>query len=414
MSDELLKICPPWVSHLLIQCAAGTLGGFTTTLLTNPLDIVRARLQCAAGTLGGFTTTLLTNPLDIVRARLQSVGHPALICFAYLYVRVGHPATRMYMLSLSSLCCRYTRHTRYTTSPPWVSHLLIQCAAGTLGGFTTTLLTNPLDIVRARLQSLSSLCCRYTRHTRYTTSPPWVSHLLIQCAAGTLGGFTTTLLTNPLDIVRARLQTHSLHNKPPWVSHLLIQCAAGTLGGFTTTLLTNPLDIVRARLQCCRYTRHTRYTTSPPWVSHLLIQCAAGTLGGFTTTLLTNPLDIVRARLQCAAGTLGGFTTTLLTNPLDIVRARLQCAAGTLGGFTTTLLTNPLDIVRARLQVEGVGTMRQVFQELWAEEGFVGLYLKGLSARLVQSACFSFSIILGYESIKRVALSEEYRARVRW
>lgn len=43
--DELCRICPPWVSHLLIQCVAGTLGGFTTTIITNPLDIVRARLQ---------------------------------------------------------------------------------------------------------------------------------------------------------------------------------------------------------------------------------------------------------------------------------------------------------------------------------------------------------------------------------
>ncbi|KAL0858495.1 hypothetical protein ABMA27_012361 [Loxostege sticticalis] len=92
----------------------------------------------------------------------------------------------------------------------------------------------------------------------------------------------------------------------------------------------------------------------------------------------------------------------------------IQCAAGTLGGFTTTILTNPLDIVRARLQVEGVSTMRQVIKDLWLEEGLMGLYLKGLSARLVQSACFSFSIILGYESIKRVAVSDEYRTRVRW
>ncbi|CAH2083621.1 unnamed protein product [Euphydryas editha] len=92
----------------------------------------------------------------------------------------------------------------------------------------------------------------------------------------------------------------------------------------------------------------------------------------------------------------------------------IQCVAGTLGGFTTTILTNPLDIVRARLQVEGVGTMRDVFNELWREEGLIGLYAKGLSARLVQSACFSFSIILGYESIKRVSLSDEYRTRVRW
>lgn len=45
--EELHRILPNNVSHLLIQCIAGTLGGFTTTLLTNPLDIVRARLQAS-------------------------------------------------------------------------------------------------------------------------------------------------------------------------------------------------------------------------------------------------------------------------------------------------------------------------------------------------------------------------------
>lgn len=44
-SDEIFKITPIWISHLFVQCVAGTLGGFTTTLFTNPLDIVRARLQ---------------------------------------------------------------------------------------------------------------------------------------------------------------------------------------------------------------------------------------------------------------------------------------------------------------------------------------------------------------------------------
>ncbi|CAG4969866.1 unnamed protein product [Colias eurytheme] len=101
-------------------------------------------------------------------------------------------------------------------------------------------------------------------------------------------------------------------------------------------------------------------------------------------------------------------------SPVWVSHLLIQCVAGTLGGFTTTILTNPLDIVRARLQVEGVGSMRQVFNELWKEEGIFGLYMKGLSARLVQSACFSFSIILGYETIKRVSVSDEYRPRVRW
>lgn len=91
----------------------------------------------------------------------------------------------------------------------------------------------------------------------------------------------------------------------------------------------------------------------------------------------------------------------------------IQTVAGTLGGFTTTIITNPLDVVRARLQVQRIETMRRAFRDLWIEEG-VRMFSKGLSARLIQSATFSFSIILGYETIKRVSVNDEYKKYVRW
>ncbi|XP_063231624.1 solute carrier family 25 member 44 isoform X2 [Bacillus rossius redtenbacheri] len=91
----------------------------------------------------------------------------------------------------------------------------------------------------------------------------------------------------------------------------------------------------------------------------------------------------------------------------------IQCVAGTLGGFTSTLLTNPLDIVRARLQVQGLDSMSKTFHILWTEER-LRIFTKGLSARMVQSCFFSFTIILGYETIKRVCINDEYREYVRW
>lgn len=57
--------------------------------------------------------------------------------------------------------------------------------------------------------------------------------------------------------------------------------------------------------------------------------------------------------------------------------------------------------------------MCNAFKILWVEEGFK-MFSKGLSARLVQSACFSCSIILGYETIKRVSINEEYKNYIRW
>ncbi|KAL5288864.1 SLC25A44 family protein [Megaselia abdita] len=91
----------------------------------------------------------------------------------------------------------------------------------------------------------------------------------------------------------------------------------------------------------------------------------------------------------------------------------VQCVAGTLGGFTTTIITNPLDIVRARLQVQRLDSMRVAFSELWKEEK-LHMFFKGLTARLVQSAAFSFSIILGYETIKRIAINDEYKHKIKW
>lgn len=57
--------------------------------------------------------------------------------------------------------------------------------------------------------------------------------------------------------------------------------------------------------------------------------------------------------------------------------------------------------------------MARTFRVLWREEK-MRIFTKGLSARLVQSATFSFSIILGYETIKRLSVTEEYRHQVKW
>ncbi|XP_044742631.1 solute carrier family 25 member 44 [Chrysoperla carnea] len=99
--------------------------------------------------------------------------------------------------------------------------------------------------------------------------------------------------------------------------------------------------------------------------------------------------------------------------PESMPQLVIQSIAGSFGGFTTTIITNPLDVVRARLQVQRIGTMRRAFKDLWHEEKLM-MFTKGLSARLVQSAAFSFSIILGYETIKRISVTEEYKGFVRW
>ena len=42
------------------------------------------------------------------------------------------------------------------------------------------------------------------------------------------------------------------------------------------------------------------------------------------------------------------------------------------------------------------------------------IFTKGLSARLVSSVTFSFMVVLGYESVKRWSVHEEFKPFVRW
>uniref|UniRef100_A0A0B6ZS60 Solute carrier family 25 member 44 n=1 Tax=Arion vulgaris TaxID=1028688 RepID=A0A0B6ZS60_9EUPU len=104
----------------------------------------------------------------------------------------------------------------------------------------------------------------------------------------------------------------------------------------------------------------------------------------------------------------------LLTNivPVYVPRLAIQVIAAPFGGVTSAIITNPLDVVRARIQVEGT-KFEQTVHQLWKEDG-VWLVTKGLSARLVQSITFSFFLMLGYETIKRWSVLEEYKDRIRW
>lgn len=44
-TDSLANISPAFVPRLVLQCIAAPIGGVTTALITNPMDIVRARIQ---------------------------------------------------------------------------------------------------------------------------------------------------------------------------------------------------------------------------------------------------------------------------------------------------------------------------------------------------------------------------------
>ncbi|RWS06031.1 solute carrier family 25 member 44-like protein [Dinothrombium tinctorium] len=91
----------------------------------------------------------------------------------------------------------------------------------------------------------------------------------------------------------------------------------------------------------------------------------------------------------------------------------VHCTAGTIGGITVAIITNPLDVIRANIQVHRLNSYSRAVNKLWLEEG-IGVFYKGLSARITQSSISSAIVVMGYETMKRLSLGEEYRDKIRW
>ncbi|KAL8558706.1 hypothetical protein ACOMHN_037799 [Nucella lapillus] len=57
-SDGLTVVLPDWVPRLLLRTIAGPLSGVSSAIITNPLDVIRARIQVEGRTFGDTVNTL--------------------------------------------------------------------------------------------------------------------------------------------------------------------------------------------------------------------------------------------------------------------------------------------------------------------------------------------------------------------
>jgi len=90
----------------------------------------------------------------------------------------------------------------------------------------------------------------------------------------------------------------------------------------------------------------------------------------------------------------------------------VQCAAAMSAGCASCMLTNPLDLIRTRVQVQRK-PIPETLKHLWRTEG-IKIFSKGLTARLTSSIIYSIAIILGYETVKKWSVHEEYKPMVKW
>lgn len=91
----------------------------------------------------------------------------------------------------------------------------------------------------------------------------------------------------------------------------------------------------------------------------------------------------------------------------------IHCFGGQMSGITVAVLTNPLDVIRARIQVHRMNSFSSAVNRILEEEG-IKFVTKGLSARVLQSFCSSFFVVLGYETLKRWSVHDQYKDQIRW
>ena len=62
LQDLGKEVSPSWAPATVVQCVAAVLAGCTTSLITNPLDLVRTRVQVTTSSPFLFTSFLLSGP----------------------------------------------------------------------------------------------------------------------------------------------------------------------------------------------------------------------------------------------------------------------------------------------------------------------------------------------------------------
>lgn len=89
-----------------------------------------------------------------------------------------------------------------------------------------------------------------------------------------------------------------------------------------------------------------------------------------------------------------------------------QALAGSCGGVIAAICTNPLEVLRIRVQVHRT-TYTETVRRLILHEGF-RVFTKGLPPRVINNAVYSFLLMLGYETVKKLCVLPEFRDQIVW
>jgi len=194
---------------------------------------------------------------------------------------------------------------------------------------------------------------------------------------------------------------------------LLQGMCAGAAGSIAGQSLSVPADVVSQRLMVQGMSSKPTATTSAKGSMQKIAQKiwvkegVSGFYRGYAISLMSN--------MPSSAIWWGSYnmlieksTDYFEANELGRNKLPVQATCGVMSGLLSAVLTNTLDVIRTRIQVGGSRSSKKVLLKLWREEG-LGIFVKGLTARMLHMSSNSLLVIIGYETVKKWSVKDEFK-----
>lgn len=277
--------------------------------------------------------------------------------------------------------------------------LWVPAVAGMMSGATTAFFTAPLDLIRTQ-QMVMSTSSTITQTAQRVVNKYGLIGLYRGLGLTMMGLMPTWAVYWFVYNSMKRVQVDSFHARPDAVmTHLMAAMSAGVC----TTFSTNPIWVVKTRLQTQSLSlnpNHTRYRSVPHAVATIwqqegvrsFFRGVVPSLLGVTHVCVQFPL-YEQAKIYFAKR--GQKTTQELTFFELILASMFSKVIASTAAF-------PHEVLRVRQQVQRShsSTILELAKLTWQQEGFTGFY-RGLGTNLVRVVPAAAITFLSFEYVNR-------------
>lgn len=238
-------------SERQIEAASGLMAGFTTTIVTHPLDLIKVRLQLSDKP----STRPFDLLLDVVRninrdatSLYKSPGNkkPKSICYLQQYYRGVGPNL---VGNVSAWALYFSLYNEFKNLMPTSGGTTTYFTASSLAGLTISVLTNPIWVLKTRILSTSNIESNSYKSLMDGVSQIYKNEGLATFWKGTIpslfqvfqASLNFTFYNHAKDYLMMKLETNEI---------LTVQYIYASVFSKTVSMiLLYPSQVVRSRLQ---------------------------------------------------------------------------------------------------------------------------------------------------------------------